>query len=104
MTSYVMAAGDKISASNVSDTGEISLPSDFRSSMSHLGSWFVPEGSASGFHDVYTEQATVDHYRETGEFPDGAVLVKELRAASKGDYTTGVGVAYANDQIKQWFV
>ncbi len=104
IASFLLVANDHISTNSVNEKGEISLPSDFRSSMSHLGSWFVPEGGASGFHDVYTEQSTVDHYRETGEFPDGAVLVKELRAASKGDYTTGAGVAYANDQIKQWFV
>jgi hypothetical protein len=49
----------------VDANGKISLPDDFRTSMVHLGSWFVPEGSASGFHDVYTEKASVEAYRRT---------------------------------------
>ncbi|MEW8028424.1 MAG: cytochrome P460 family protein [Candidatus Thiodiazotropha sp.] len=90
-------------SSAVDSQGDISLPSDFRKELVHLGSWFVPEGGASGFHDIYTEPATVDAYRRTGEFPDGAILIKELRAADKGDYTTGKGVSYPTS-IKQWFV
>ncbi len=88
----------------VNGEGEISLPKDFRKTMSHLGSWFVPEGDASGFHDVYADQTSVEQYRETGEFPDGAILVKELRASEAGDYTTGNGVSYPTESIKQWFV
>lgn len=88
----------------VDGKGNISLPDDFRKSMVHLGSWFVPEGGASGFHDVYTEEKTVEVFRQTGKFPDGAVLVKELRASNSGDYTTGKGVSYATDSLKQWFV
>lgn len=84
--------------------GNISFPAGFRTSMVHLGSWFVPEGGASGFHDVYSEKATVEAFRSTGKFPDGATLVKELRASSAGDYTTGKGVSYANEGLKQWFV
>ena len=76
----------------------------FVSSFSHLGSWYVPKGGASGFHDVYTQEDTIAHYRKTGKFPDGAVIVKELRAATSGTYTTGENVGYANDQLKQWFV
>ena len=84
--------------------GNISLPADFRTTMVHLGSWFVPEGDASGFHDVYTEAASVEAYRRTGAFPDGATLVKELRPATAGDYTTGQGVSRAETSVKQWFV
>ncbi|PSW07540.1 cytochrome C [Photobacterium lipolyticum] len=81
--------------------GNISLPPEFRTSMVHLGSWFVPKGDASGFHDVYTEKATVEAYRK---FPDGATLVKELRTAKTGNYTTGRDISYATDGLKQWFV
>jgi len=91
-------------SSHVDEKGNITLPDDFRTSMVHLGSWFVPEGDASGFHDVYTEAETAKHYRRTGRFPDGATLVKELRSAKKGDYTTGKGVNYSTASIKQWFV
>lgn len=88
----------------VDEKGAISLPKDFRKTMSHLGSWFVPEGDASGFHDVYAKQDDVATYRENGTFPDGAILIKELRASSTADYTTGKNVSYANETIKQWFV
>jgi hypothetical protein len=89
---------------HVDGKGNISLPKDFRKTMVHLGSWFVPAGDASGFHDVYTERDTVEAYRRTGQFPDGATLVKELRASDTGDYTTGKNVSHANSMVKQWFV
>ena len=53
---------------------------------------------------MYTEKATVESFRKTGKFPDGATLVKELRAANAGTYTTGQNVSYATDGLKQWFV
>jgi hypothetical protein len=84
--------------------GQIALPEDFRLKMVHLGSWFVPEGEASGFHDVYTEAETAAAYRASGRFPDGATLVKELRSSDVGNYTTGDGVHSASPNIKQWFV
>lgn len=88
----------------VDKTGEITLPTDFRRNMVHLGSWFVPEGDASGFHDVYADSDTVDQYRKNGKFRDGAVIVKELRSAASGTYTTGNHVSHATQTIKQWFV
>ena len=84
--------------------GAITLPEDFRLRMVHLGSWFVPGGGGSGFHDVYTEPETVREFRRTGKFPDGATLVKELRGSVAKDYTTGKDVSRANDELKQWFV
>ena len=108
IASFVMANGDRISKGALSSTldvnEEITLPSDFRASMVHIGSWFVPTGDASGFHDVYADSEAVTYYRNTGAFPDGATLVKELRSASTGNYSTGAGIAFANNQVKQWFV
>ena len=88
---------------HVDGKGNIQFPEDFRTSMVHLGSWFVPEGDASGFHDVFTEKKSVEAFRKTGKFPDGATLVKELRAAKAGSYSTGAGVNHSTT-IKQWFV
>ena len=106
VTTVTMSFADSESVFSpyVDKQGNISFPKGFRTSMVHLGSWFVPEGGASGFHDVYTEKASVDAYRKTGKFPDGATIVKELRASEKGDYTTGSGVSHSNSTIKQWFV
>lgn len=103
MSSPTLLANDNFSP-YVDKNGNISFPEKFRTSMIHMGSWFVPEGEASGFHDVYTEKETIEIFRKTGQFPDGATLVKELRAAEKSDYTTGVGVRHSTTEIKQWFV
>lgn len=88
----------------VGEDGSIRLPENFRTEFVHMGSWFVPEGEASGFHDVYTQKSTIEALRSTGAFPDGAVLVKELRSHESGTYTTGAGVSHATERIKQWFV
>lgn len=81
------------------------LPKDFRRTMVHLGSWFVPDGGAAGFHDVYASPEAVDHYRNTGRWQDGATLVKELRKSASGDYTTGAGVKHAvRGEVIQTFV
>ncbi|MGK0498597.1 MAG: hypothetical protein ACJAYG_000228 [Oceanicoccus sp.] len=88
----------------VSTDGTIQFPVDFRMSMVHLGSWFVPTGDASGFHDVYTERESAIFYQQNGYFPDGATLVKELRASKSGDFTTGRGVQHSTSSLKQWFV
>lgn len=88
----------------VDEEGNISFPENFCTSLVHMGSWFVPEGDASGFHDVYTEAETVAAYKATGEFPDGTTIVKELRASDSGDYTTGNNVSFATSGLKQWFV
>ena len=103
LTSVPLAAAEGFSP-YVDTNGNISFPDGFRTSMVHLGSWFVPEGGASGFHDVYTEKESVEVYRRTGKFPDGATLVKELRASKSGSFTTGQGVSYATSELKQWFV
>jgi hypothetical protein len=73
-----------------------------RGSTSEVGSFRKEE--ASGFHDVYANAEAVEAYRKTGIFPDGSVLVKELRAHVAGTYTTGANVAHATDAVKQWFV
>lgn len=74
-----------------------------RDGLVHLGEWFVPEGPAAGFHHVYTQAAAIEAYRATGVFPDGAVLVKELRRHRTANYTTGAGVASATE-VTQWFL
>lgn len=98
------AHAEKSFSPYVDAKGNISLPKEFRNNMVHIGTWYVPMGDASGFHDVYTEKETVITYRRTGKFPDGATLVKELRASNAGNYTTGENVSHSTDNVKQWFV
>jgi len=71
--------------------------------LAHLGSWFVPEGDAAGLHHVYTQPEAIAAFRETGEFPDGTAIVKEVVAHRRGDYTTGSAVA-SGTQTVQWFL
>lgn len=104
MNSSMVMAGKSDFSPYVDNKGQISLPDDFRINMIHLGSFFVPEGEASGFHDVYSSVETAKYYRKNGKFPDGATLVKELRAHATSNYTTGKDVSYATGEIKQWFV
>ncbi len=76
----------------VTEDGTILMPEGFRN-WTFIGTWVVAggdeEGGAAGLHNVYTQPETVSHFRETGAFPDGAVLVKELLSAETGDMTTG---------------
>jgi hypothetical protein len=61
-----------------------------------------PEGGAPGFHNVFTQPGTVEAYRETGAFPDGAVIVKELFETATEEMTTG-RVSHAHEVVG-WFV
>lgn len=72
--------------------------------LAHLGSWFVPSGDAAGFHHVYTQPEAIAAYRETGAFPEGTALVKEIVRHRRGDYTTGSDVASATTETVQWFL
>lgn len=88
----------------VDKNGQISLPVDYRKTWSHLGTWVVGDKQAPGygFHDVYTQPEAVEAYRKTGEFPDGAVLVKEIRKVDEGAQTTGL--AQWAGEMSVWFV
>jgi Cytochrome P460 len=88
----------------VSKAGEISLPENFRTQLTHLGSWVVVDTKAPGhgFHDVYAQPEAVLTFQKTGKFPDGAILVKEIRKINSGKLTTGE-VAWAGDNAV-WFV
>jgi hypothetical protein len=88
----------------VNGNGKISFPTGFDQTMTFLGSWFVPDGGASGFHQVFTTPTSIKTFKDTGQFADGTVLVKELRHSKVGNYTTGTGISYATSEIKQWFV
>lgn len=109
----VAAGGGKAEESEtfspyVDDTGNIRIPEDYREWV-FLGSWHIApqkglgdSAGAAGFHNVYVQPGAVRAYRETGKFPDGAVIVKELLKSQTGDLTTGE-VSWATD-VEGWFV
>jgi hypothetical protein len=97
----------------VDSEGNISLPVEFHRSWAFLGTWSIAKGDvkssgdasghgAAGLHNVYAQPEVVDHYRKHGEFPDGAVLVKELLKAETGSMTTGT-VSWGRE-VEGWFV
>ncbi len=97
----------------VDSSGKIAIPERFRSEWVFLGTWSVAEqdaeqsSEASGrgaaeLHNVYTQPDVIEAYRQTGEFPDGAVLVKELLTGATKPMTTGV-VSRGTD-IEGWFI
>lgn len=89
----------------VDQHGDISRPTGFRQNWVHLGTWYVPDSKQAagpGFHDVYASPGTVEAYKKTGKFPDGAVLVKDIRAIKSKPLTTG-DAHWAGDTAV-WFV
>lgn len=94
-------AADRFSP-HVDAEGAISLPENYRRDWVHMGTVVVPADEQTGFHDVYTQRSAVEAYRATGEFPDGAVLVKEVRDTRSGTLTTGDSLW--GGEIDHWFV
>ena len=88
----------------VDEQGDISLPRNFRTSWAHLGSWIVPNESSRqyGFHNVYTQQGTVEVYQETEQFPDGALLIRVMRDVESSGMPSGQ-TSWAGD-IRAWTV
>lgn len=85
--------------------GNISRPHEFRKNWAHLGSWLVKnddQATGPGIHDVYTEAASVEAFRQSGEWPDGATLVKEIRSIENKAMTTG-NAQWAGEPVV-WFV
>ena len=96
------------------ESGQIILPTDYRTEWTFIGTWSIADTNqasaaamghgtgAAGFHNVYTQPETVEAFRATGEFPDGAVLVKELLKGHTAGLTTGT--ASWGEEIEGWFV
>ena len=90
----------------VDDSGNITLPKDFRN-WRFIGTWGVAsedddQVGSKGIHNVYTQLETLSEFRKTGNFPDGAVFVKELLTASTNSMTTGE-ISYATE-TEGWFI
>lgn len=88
----------------VESDGTILFPGDVRSRWVHIGSWGSADLNSAdpGQHDVYTQPGTVEAFRRTGKFPDGAVLLKEVRKIESAHMTTGP-VTWAGERVL-WFM
>lgn len=110
-----ITAGEKTGAFSpyVDGKGNINLPTDFRSTWAHLGTWVVTStaaagsgldqtGPGTGIHSVYTQSASFKAFKKDGKWPDGTMLVMEVRAISWDDLPTG-HVIVEGEAIK-WLV
>jgi len=89
----------------VTKDGDISLPKNYRDIFLHLGSWAVaknPDQPVFEMHNVYAPLGDIQAYRKDGQFPDGAVLVKEITNVSSDKLTTGQSSWSTDNKI--WFV
>jgi Cytochrome P460 len=89
----------------VDASGNMHVPDDYRTAYQLLGSWAIAANQGQGskeLHVVYASPGTMAAYRDTGRFPDGAVLVKEVFEAATQAMTTGT-VSRA-ETLKGWFV
>ncbi|MEZ5934902.1 MAG: cytochrome P460 family protein [Alphaproteobacteria bacterium] len=83
------AAGWSAFDRHVDADGNIALPPDFAEWM-HVGSWAVVEDNlAADLHNIYIPHEIVAYFQEHQEFPDGAMMVKEVRHAKGAEHTTG---------------
>jgi hypothetical protein len=88
------------------DTGKIRVPEDY-TSWEFLGAWSIAAKGddakgAKELHNVYASKGTIEAFRKTGQFPDKAVLVKEILTTETGRLTTGTA-SWATE-YKGWFV
>jgi len=76
------------------EDGKLVLPENFREWV-FLGSPLTPNGlngGAAGFpeyHNVYVEPAAFAHYRRTGSWPEGTMMVKELQLVATPENPDG---------------
>jgi hypothetical protein len=85
--------------------GTLSVPEGYRDNLVFIGTWAIDNkdgAGIAGIHNVYTNAEAVAHFRETGEWQDGAVIVKELLEVNSGKLTTGQ-VSWGAE-VSGWFV
>ncbi|WP_170785650.1 cytochrome P460 family protein [Ruegeria lacuscaerulensis] len=76
------------------EDGQLVLPTGYREWV-FLGSPLTPNalnGGQAGFpeyHNVYMHPTAYAQYKETGEFPEGTILLKELQLTQPGEEADG---------------
>lgn len=76
--------------------GELIKPIGYRK-WTYVGTPLTPNDMNGGkapfpeFHSVYMNPEAYNHYEETGDFPDGTVLVKELVSVGLKEASSGKG-------------
>ena len=99
------SSGDVPLASVVDAKDNLRVPENYRTRYQSLGGWAIAADSGRSskeMHEVFASPGAIDAYRESGRFPDGTVLVKEVFGTSTTGMTTGT-VSHATT-LKGWFV
>jgi cytochrome c len=92
-------------AKYVDSKGNIALPADFETTFVHLGTIAVSPKAGTDvteLHGTYTRLEDLKSFQQDGHFPDGAILVKEVRSAKAEELSTGHAQFESN--VKVWFV
>jgi hypothetical protein len=86
----------------VDKAGNIRKPAQYRDLYQMLGTYTVLDPKGDQMHVTYASPGTAEYYRKTGQFPDGAVLVKEVFGTEHAQLTTGD--SHWASGTKVWFV
>jgi hypothetical protein len=93
-------------AQSVEDAaGHLRVPESYQATYEYLGSWSIADEKGTGakqIHEVYAAPGTIAEYRQSGRFPDGTVLIKEVHAGATAPMTTGI-VSHAA-KLAGWFI
>lgn len=86
----------EISYFTINDQGELERPTDYRTWV-YVGAPVTPNELNNGLapfpeiHSVYIDPTSYDHYKATGEFRDGTILMKELISVGSTVASSGKG-------------
>lgn len=91
-----LSAKNASAAFSINSGGELERPEDYRSWI-FVGTPLTPNDLNAGaapfpeFHTVYIDPESYDHYKRTGNFRDGTILVKELISVGSKQAVSGKG-------------
>jgi len=89
-------SGMKLVKANYNEAGELLRPTDHREWV-FIGAPVTPNDMNDGeaafpeFHNVYIDPASFADYKQTGEFPEGTIILKELVSVGGKSMDSGNG-------------
>lgn len=87
---------EKVSYFTMDANGELVRPTDYRSWV-YVGTPLTPNDMNNGkaafpeFHNVYIDPMSYEHYKKTGTWRDGTILIKELVSVGSKAAVSGNG-------------
>jgi hypothetical protein len=96
LNSAAAAPGEQMARVEFTADGKLKQPQGYRDWV-YIGTPLTPNDLNGGkanfpeFHAVYIDPESLAHFKKTGEFPDGAVLIKELVLVGAKEAASGNG-------------